>query len=123
MYHMNFKHSLHVSDPWLSYIQSGQKTVEGRKNTSRYDAWQSGDIVRFYNDARSVLVKIKEIKHYTTLEAYLEAEGFDKVLPGISSFEEARRTYYQWSTPEEIAERGFLGIHIEVVHSAMSSKQ
>ena len=74
--YLQAKHSmsteqLHVKDPWLYYIQIGQKTVEGRRGT--YDKFKKwiGNKVYFYNDERKIPVKVIDVHHYKDLYEYL----------------------------------------------------
>jgi ASC-1-like (ASCH) protein len=105
---------LHCSEPWFSFIQKGQKRVEGRKNSAKYHSIKPGDQIRFFNGDASFLVIVTEIRSYQTLEAYLQDVGIENALPGIKSLEEAVKVYLQWSTKEEICRLGFLGIFVEL---------
>lgn len=106
---------LHCQNPWFSFIENGQKKVEGRKNLALYRNWSAGDVIIFYLEAREFKAVIRDIRHYKSLEEYLLIEGIEKVLPGISSLEEAKAIYLQWSSQEEIERDGFLGIEIELL--------
>jgi len=63
--------SLHVRDPWLYYIQIGEKTIEGRKgDIKKYEQWINQKVY-FYNDERKIPVKVLKIVHYKDLYSYL----------------------------------------------------
>lgn len=104
-------------DPWFTYIQSGLKPVEGRKNSPKYQKIQPGSLIEFSNGKENFLATVVEIRAYLSLEAYLNDVTFQVALPGISSFEEAVKVYHQWSTPAEIKEHGFLAIFIKPTHT------
>jgi len=109
--------------PTFDLISSGVKTVEGRKNSPSYHSYRVGDILIFEHKKRQVQTIITAIKKYVTLEDYLEAESFDKVLPcaHIKSFADAVNQYNQWSRQsdrEALAKTygyGFLGIHVQKI--------
>lgn len=114
--HMDPKFSLTIRDPWLFYIQTGKKTVEGRKgNKDKYKHW-IGQKVYFYNQDRKIPVKVTEIRHYQDLYAYLDAEGFAKVMPGMKSYQDVVNEYHKFYSDESIKESGgMLGIVVELV--------
>jgi ASC-1-like (ASCH) protein len=102
-------------EPWFSFIRQGVKPVEGRKNSPKYQQIKPGDIIDFSNGKENFLAIVTKIKSYNSLEEYLSDVTFQKALPSVSSFEEAVKTYHQWSTPEEIRTHGFLGIFVKPV--------
>lgn len=98
--------TLSIRDPWLLYIQEGKKTVEGRiGNADKFKHWLD-QTVTFYNPQRKVQVKVVAIRHYPDLETYLDAEGYDKVLPGVESKKEAKRIYNEFYPDELIKKVG-----------------
>lgn len=105
-------HRLHCQDPWFSFIENGQKKVEGRKNLPKYRNWSAGDIIVFYLGTREFKAVIRAIRHYKNLEEYLLKEGIERVLPGIDSLKKAMAIYMQWSSQEEIEKNGFLAIEV-----------
>lgn len=106
-------HQLICDDPWFSFIKQGIKPVEGRKNSPKNQKIKAGDFINFSNGSENFLARVIEIRRYSTLEEYLTDVTYSKALPGISSFDEAREIYLQWSKPEEIRLNGFLGIFIK----------
>jgi len=108
-------HELICNEPWFTYIRSGLKPVEGRKNSPKYKKIQVGDFIHFSNGTEHFLSQVTEIRPYSSLEEYLHDVTISKALPNISSFEEAINIYLQWSTPDEIKQHGFLGIFVKVL--------
>lgn len=106
-------HRIECQEPWLSFLRSGTKPVEGRKNSPKFREIKVGDLIEFYYGKDSFQSAVVGISRFDTLEDYLKTVTIEKALPGVSSFEEAVRIYLQWSTPEEIAQRGFLGIFVK----------
>jgi len=110
-------HQLICDEPWFSFIKSGIKPVEGRKNSPKYQGIQVGDVIEFTNEnGESFKAKIVEIRKYPSLVAYLEDTTIEKALPGVASLDDAIKIYHQWSTHEEIELHGFLGIFVEPMH-------
>ena len=109
---------LSVRDPWLTYIEKGDKTVEGRPgNFDKFKNW-IGKNATFFNSEKSVLVKIIDVHHYTDLYKYLDSEGYSNVLPGIISYEGAVETYHSFYSDEKIKNAGGMcGLVLEVIES------
>lgn len=103
------------SEPWFSLLKNGEKKVEGRKRTSKWIDIQAGDTVTFRNGKDTFTKRVIGITTYSgenSLRDYLIAEGLDRALPGVTSIDEGERIYLQWSTKEEIAQYGFMGIQV-----------
>lgn len=110
------QYSLKVKDPWLFYMQTGKKTVEGRiGDENKFKDW-IGKKVYFMNFERKFPVKVIAIRHYDDLYKYLDVEGFDKVLPGIKSHKEAVNIYHQFYDDDLIKKLGGMNaIEIELI--------
>ena len=106
-------HTLHCQEPWFSLLRSGKKTVEGRKNSPKYQHIKAGDYIKFHVGQESFLAVVTEVRRFASLEEYLRGVTVEKALPGIASFEDAVRIYLQWNTRQEIEKDGFLGIFIK----------
>jgi len=113
--HKQIVFQMHCGEPWFSYIREGIKPVEGRKNSPKYQKIQVDDFIEFSNGKEHFRTIVTEIRAYASLEDYLDDVTVQKALPNVSSYEEAIKTYHQWSTPEEIQTYGFLGIFIKLV--------
>ena len=116
---VNNTHILKISNPQdaptFDWIKHGIKTVEGRKYAEKYENYKPGDLLIFINNDNDndndndnnndtnekIFTVIKELRKYKTLEEYLKIEGYDKVLPGIKSFDDALKVYNRWSSVEE----------------------
>lgn len=107
-------HTLECDEPWFSKLKNGLKKVEGRKASTKYRQIQAGDEILFRCGSHEFLSKVVKIDSFKSLDDYLLGVTIKEALPGIKTIEEAREIYYQWSTQEEIAENGFLGIWIEL---------
>ncbi len=108
---------LHVSDPWLTLIKEGKKTIEGRKgNKDKYKSWIGNQAI-FFNTNMNLLVKIKDVRHYDTLYDYLKNEDLKIVAPHIcDDYDQVVTAYHKFASDEEIFKvGGFNGIEIEVI--------
>lgn len=108
-------HTLHCQDPWFTLIKEGKKPVEGRKDNARFRDWKVGDTIVFTLGDASFRTRIAYIHRYASIEDYLNGETLARALPGVPTLEEGVRIYLQWSTREEVAERGFVGIGVELI--------
>lgn len=108
-----FTLEIHCQDPWFSYLEQGIKPVEGRKGQEKYTSLLPGDQIRFHFEERAFTAKVVRVDRFTSVAEYLNGVGLDKALPGVQTIEEGIAIYSQWSTPEEIARFGFVGIWIE----------
>lgn len=107
--------TLNCEDPWFSLLEKGEKPVEGRKGKKKFRELQPGDRLLFHcvGQDRQFLAIVEKVDYFKTIPDYLQGVGLSNALPGITSLDEALKIYYQWSTPEEIEELGFLGIWIK----------
>ena len=96
--HLFFIRELHVSEPWLSLIASGQKTIEARVGSAdKFVSIVNSRIITFTNMqiARSphIHASIRAIRHYDTLDNFLRAEGWIHCAPQAHTYEEARDAF------------------------------
>ncbi|HCI48460.1 MAG TPA: hypothetical protein DEZ09_01220 [Holosporales bacterium] len=106
---------IHCQEPWFSKIRAGIKTIEGRNYSDKYAQLQPGDLLEFYFNDQSFMTEVIKVKSYPTLEEYLEIEGYEKVLPAVTSFQEAMDIYLQYNSRAELEQAGrFLAIHVKV---------
>jgi len=109
-------HQMVCDEPWFSFIKSGTKPVEGRKNSPKYRNIKIGDVIEFVSDTGATFkTLVYEVREYRSLENYLNDVSIEKALPGVSSLQEALNIYHQWSTPEEVKRYGFLGIFVKPI--------
>lgn len=103
-------HRLSVDDPWAEYIQSGQKTIEGRLNKEKYKYFEVNDLIFWNNKFHS---KIKAIRHYPSFFSFLSTEKLEQCLPGVQSVAEGvNDVYYKYYLEEEEKKYGVLCIEL-----------
>jgi len=107
--------SVEVSEPWFGLLESGEKTVEGRKASPKWRDVQVGDALLFRSsDGRSFRKSVAAVRFYagpTALADFVERE-MEAALPGIQTTEEGSSTYLQWWTLEEIRNWGVLALEV-----------
>jgi ASC-1-like (ASCH) protein len=105
-------------EPWFSLIEKKIKPVEGRKANKRWSSIKIEDIIIFRDPdhhERKFAAKVVGINKYIgddALDQYLLNETLERTLPGITTFEDGKKIYLQWSTLQEISTYGFLGIQV-----------
>jgi len=107
-----------LSEPWFTLISLGLKTIEGRINNGRFKNMNVGDIVEWTNDnfkPRSVMTRITRKAEYSTFSDYLETEGLEKCLPGMTDLESGLSVYYKYFTKEDEEKFGVVVIEIELI--------
>jgi ASC-1-like (ASCH) protein len=112
-------HFMEVQEPYYSLIAKGIKPVEGRKISSKSLKIRRGDhITMVCGDNPSFNMEVTGVTMYLPnigdpLTEYLITETLARTLPGISTVEEGRKIYLQWSTEEEIMKMGMMGIQVQ----------
>ncbi len=106
---------INVSEPWFSYIQNNKKKIEGRLNKGLFATLKKNEIIKFVNNTKSVIVKIKKIVKYNTFKEYLSQEGLKRTLPNIKTIDEGCDIYYKYYTKDQEKEFKILAIYIEII--------
>ncbi len=91
-------HIMHVEPIWLESIVKGIKVVEGRIYDEKRRRILPGDciILRSNDNNAETYVYVKYIHLYNDFGEMLEAEGLNRVLPGIKSINEGLNIYYKY---------------------------
>jgi len=86
----------------LSYMgktdDDKRKIVEARVGDLNKHIGMFGKIVKIIFGDKYLLVKVRFIRHYDTLEEYVQAEGWKNVAPFVNSYEECIKEYLQVTT-------------------------
>lgn len=107
--------------PTYTFIKEGIKTVEGRKNSEKYQAYKKGDTLIFTCDGEELKTEITYIHRYKTVEDYLRRETLKKALPCVKTVKEGVEIYNLWTKKkdrEKLRKKygfGFLGIGVKLV--------
>lgn len=105
-----YKLKLDVQEPFLSFIKSGKKKVEGRLAKEKYLNLQNGDMIKI-NDTE---VKIKGITKYQSFKEMLIMEGVKNVIPNAKNLKEATAVYYKFYSKEDEKSFGVVGIAFKI---------
>lgn len=91
-------HIMHVEPVWLKSIVKGIKVVEGRIYDEKRRRILPGDciILRSNDNSTETYVYVKYIHLYNDFREMLEAEGLNRVLPGVGSIDEGLDIYYKY---------------------------
>lgn len=95
-------------------IKNRSKTIEGRKNTPTWQGIRVNDIVRVRCNNEEVLVKVTDIKLYSSLYDYLYHEDINAVMPR-RSIVEIYDAYLAFWDREEIDHYGIRAFHIKLL--------
>jgi len=75
----------HIEQPWFFWIETGEKTIEGRANHGSFAKIDKGDVVIWSNDCcgKRKYVKTKVITTYTfkNYKIMFENLGLKNILP------------------------------------------
>ncbi len=135
----------HLSEPWFTLVLLGLKTVEGRLYKNRFTTYKVGDVVKWYNNDftgnnkqnecigqicenkslknsanseydRSVFTEITKITMYSTFKEYLECEGLQNCLTGMSDIEHGLNVYYKYYTKEDERTYGIVAFTLKKIN-------
>jgi ASC-1-like (ASCH) protein len=106
-----YKLELDVQEPFLSFIKSGQKIVEGRLAKEKYLNLKKGDLIKI-ND---VEVEVADIFKYKSFEEMIIKEGIKNVIPNANSLKGAVNVYYKFYSKEDENLFGVVAIKLRVI--------
>lgn len=107
------KIEINVQEPYLGYILSGKKTVEGRLNKGKFGSLKNGDILTIGSTVNEYEVIATQV--YKNFREMIENEGVENVIPDKNSIDDAVAVYYNFYTPEQEKEFGVVAIKIKKV--------
>lgn len=99
-------------EPYLSYILSGVKTVEGRLNKGKFRDMKNGDIIE--TNRQKFLIEYK--KEYKTFKDMIKNEGIKNVIPDKTNLDDAVNVYYKFYTKEQEKQFGVLAIKVKKIN-------
>ena len=102
-----------VKEPYLEFMKTGKKTIEGRLNKGKFHSLTEGDKLRL-TDGSELKFEVIGKRNYDSFAEMIDKEGINNVIPDKETIESARQVYYQFYTPEQ--ERKFGVVAIEVCH-------
>ncbi len=100
---------------YLLMISSGKKDLEARLNYPSLRRIKVGDIVNFFWENISVIVKIIAIRKYDDFSGMINSEDSSRLVPGMSS-KDALREYQKIYSQEKVEENeGVIVFEVEVL--------
>ncbi len=103
--------TLNIIEPYVSFILSGRKIIEGRLNKDKFKDLKIGDILLIGPERKKF--NIERISIYESFKDMLSKEGVNNVVPNKNTVEEAVKVYYNFYTKEQEKEFGVLAIKIK----------
>lgn len=103
----------YLSEPWFSFIYSGQKTIEALLDKEECKKMKEGDTIIFYNERKECKKIIKKITKYLWFMELLCMEDLTKVLPGINDTIIGYKIYTTIYSSNEEWDYGVLAIHLQ----------
>jgi ASC-1-like (ASCH) protein len=122
-FHIEFVHEYKVHrksvrDPWFSYINSGEKNVEGMLNKGWVSELARYDRIIFMRNGKesdNFSTYVTELKYYKSFRDMLESLGNSRVLPGIGSIDKGVEIYRQYYSEDDETKYGVVGIHVKLL--------
>jgi ASC-1-like (ASCH) protein len=106
-------HEVPCFEPYMTFIEEGKKTIEGRVGTPYYTKIRSGSILCLHNRIKEIWCEVMRTRAYPTFKDMLEKEGLKNMLPQAKSIEEGVKIYRKFPTFAE-KENKFGAYAIEV---------
>jgi ASC-1-like (ASCH) protein len=95
-------------------IKNGSKSVETRAATEKYQKIKSGDSFVIVCGKSRMNKTIKRARHFRTISALIKTVGLKKVMPDVSTIEEAKRRWNSYpGYKEKIKQHGLMAFELE----------
>lgn len=107
-----------VSEPWYGLIANKKKTIEGRLNKFGIEKLKKGDLIVIKNrnnTSQSVLVQLKERKHYDNIQSYLKECLFQALPVKFINIHRGVEIYRQFIGEKTEQEMGIEALFVEVL--------
>lgn len=88
------EYKMFVQEPWFSQIKDGKKTIEARRGKDGQLKESLGRELSLTNGVEEFRVKVVEIKHYDTLDEFIDAE-YANAAPQAKDAKEAKKLYLE----------------------------
>ncbi len=99
---------LRMKSKYLDQILSGKKSLECRVKHAHINKIELGDRVILFNQhaKKSVIIRINEIREYSSIQKMLEFEDFNQLIPGFMSSKQVSHEYQKFYDDEKVARLG-----------------
>lgn len=105
-----------VQDPWYTFIENGEKSIEGRLFKGSYERIKPGDIVTIscqQEMEKSIKVEIIKIERYESFKDMLENVDISKILPTIENVSEGVNVYRKFYDEQQEKKYGVIAIYLQ----------
>ena len=89
-------HDVFTLEPYLSFICSGEKKIEGRVFSPRYQKVKVGEVLRFYNETHETICRVSCITRFLSFKEMLVNRGVQKLVPNAKTLDEAVQIYHSF---------------------------
>jgi ASC-1-like (ASCH) protein len=124
---INFIHEYKIihstlKERWFRFIQSGEKTIEGRLDRKWVSELKPYDMIEFtkvpiLSDKKEKLqVLVTGVKRYKSFYEIFDDNGLKNVLPDVKDKEEGLKVYRQWYSEIREKEFGVVGIFFNLLN-------
>ena len=98
----------------LDLIKSGQKTIETRAATKKFQKIKVGDSLKFVCGKKSIEKKVLEIHYFKTINDLLRNLDLKRIMPHAPTPEQAKQIWFSFSSYEEkIQKYGLLAFKLD----------
>ena|SRR3989344_5042582 len=95
-------------------IKSGEKTVETRAASERYENIKAGDVLVLVCGKERFEKKVKKATIFKTIRALLKKYPIKRIEPKLSTEQELRDTYYTYPNyKEKIQKHGLIALELK----------
>lgn len=94
-------------------IKKGNKPIETRAATPKYQSIEIGDTLTFVCEGNSISKKVGNKFHWNDVDSMASQIDFKKVMPDVSGVEEMKKVYSSFpGYDEKIKEFGIVGFEL-----------
>ncbi|MDP2104222.1 MAG: hypothetical protein Q8K26_04860 [Candidatus Gracilibacteria bacterium] len=109
--------NLWVKQEIFPYLESGEKTVEGRLGKPIYFRQKPGSIILI----NKTEFRLERVMKYPTFRAMLEGEGIHRVLPMIRTINEGETLFYRFFSKEDEIRFGVVALQVQRILSGFNN--
>lgn len=105
-----------VQEPWFSYINNGQKNVEGRLNKGSFSTIKKNDIIIWINGNKKIKTQVVSLHKHSNFTNMLRFHRLKHTLPGVKTFNDGLKIYHSFYKQKDIKKYGVLAIKLKLLN-------
>lgn len=82
---------MRVKQQYLDLIRNGKKTLEIRVGYPNIRTIQPGERIKLASRTETIVIRVKDIRKYPTLDGMLNDEDSNRIVPGLTKAQVSRR--------------------------------